>query len=63
MAGNENFVKINGEHKRVGRLSERTIRRLQLEGVAKSRYDFIDKEVDPTEIETYTGVNIDRYGM
>lgn len=58
-----NVVKINGEHKRVGKLSERTIRRLQLEGVAKSRYDFLVKDVNPSEVETYTGKNINRYGL
>jgi len=59
-----NVVKINGRHKRVGRLSERTIRQLQLEGVAKTRYDFLDKEPDPeNEVEMYTGQNIDRYGL
>jgi len=58
-----NVKKIHGTHKRVGRLSERTIRKFNLEGVAKSRYDFIDKEVSAAEVETYTGRDIDRYGM
>ena len=60
---NGNVVKIYGTHKRVGKLSERTIRKFQLEGVAASRYDFLVKDVDPTEVETYTGLNIDHYGM
>lgn len=58
-----NVVKIHGTHKRVGKLSPRTVRKFQLEGVAKSRYDFLLKEVDDTEVETYTGKNIERYGM
>lgn len=58
-----NVVKIHGTHKRVGRLSQKTIRKFQLEGVAPSRYDFINKPLDTTEVETYTGKNIDRYGM
>lgn len=58
-----NVVKINGEHKRVGQLSDRTIRKLQLEGVAKSRYKFLTEPVTGVEVETYTGKNIDRYGM
>lgn len=58
-----NVVKINGEHKRVGKLSDRTIRKLRLEGVAKSRYDFLVKEVDDSEVETYTGKNINTYGL
>lgn len=57
------LVKINGTHRRVGRLSNRTIRKFQLEGVAKSRYDFLLKDVDKTEVETYTGKNIESYGM
>lgn len=58
-----NVVQINGEHKRVGKLSERTVRKLQLEGVAKSRYDFLVKEVNRAEVETYTGKNINNYGL
>lgn len=58
-----NVVKIHGTHRRVGKLSERTIRKFQLEGVAKSRYDFLLKDPDKTEVETYTGKNINRYGM
>lgn len=58
-----NVVQIYGTHRRVGKLSERTIRKFQLEGVAQSRYDFLLKDVNKAEVETYTGVNIDRYGM
>ena len=58
-----NVVKIHGTHKRVGKLSDRIVRKLQLEGVAKSRYDFLLKDVSKTEVETYTGKNIDRYGL
>lgn len=58
-----NVVKIYGTHRRVGKLSERTIRKFQLEGVAKSRYDFLLEEPSKVEVETYTGKNIDRYGM
>lgn len=58
-----NVVKIYGTHRRVGQLSERTIRKFQLEGVAKSRYDFLLEKPDVTEVETYTGEDIERYGM
>ena len=58
-----NVVKINGHHRRVGKLSDKLIRRLQLEGVAQSRYDFLLEDVNETEVETYTGKNIDHYGM
>lgn len=58
-----NVIRINGTHRRVGKLSNRTIRKFQLEGVAKSRYDFLLKDIDRTEVETYTGKNIERYGM
>lgn len=53
---------IKGIHKRVGKMSDRMIRKFQLEGVAKSRFDFMLKDVDDTEVETYTGINIDNYG-
>lgn len=58
-----NLVKINGTHKRVGKLSNRTIRKFQLEGVAKSRYDFLLEPINDAEVETYTGKNIETYGM
>ena len=56
---------IVGKHVRVGRLSPRTIQKLKLEGVAESRFDFLDKDpdLDNPETETYTGSNIDDYGM
>lgn len=58
-----NVVKINGHHRRVGKLSDKLVRKLQLEGVAKSRYDFLLKEVSNAEVESYTGKNINDYGM
>lgn len=60
-----NVIKINGKHKRVGKLSDRTIRKFQLEGVAKRRYDFLLKDIDPRnpEVETYTGKDIDDYHL
>lgn len=60
---NGNVKTIFGTHHRVGTLSEKTIRRFQLEGVARSRFDFLTKPVDPSEVETYTGKNIERYGI
>jgi len=58
-----NVVNIRGTHRRVGKLSDRTIRKFQLEGIAMSRYDFLTKDVDRAEVETYTGRNIEKYGM
>ncbi|MBO5389071.1 MAG: CpaF family protein [Lachnospiraceae bacterium] len=58
-----NVIHINGTHRRVGKLSPRTVRKFQLEGVASSRYDFLTVDVNKAEVETYTGKNIDRYGM
>jgi pilus assembly protein CpaF len=58
-----NVTLIHGQHKRVGKLSQVTERKLQLEGVSTNRYDFLLKDVDPNEVETYTGKNIDNYGM
>lgn len=53
-----NIVKIRGHHKRVGKMSDRLLRKLQLEGVAKSRYAFLLEEISKSEVETYTGLNI-----
>ena len=58
-----NILKINGHHKRVGHMSDRLLRKFQLEGVAKSRYSFLLGELDSTEVETYTGLNIEKYGI
>lgn len=55
--------KIHGVHRRVGKLSDKCIHKMQLEGIAASRYDFLMKDVDPSEVETYTGENIESYGM
>ena len=60
---NGNVTKINGVHRRVGKLSDRTIEKFKRCGVPSSRYDFLVKDVDPTEVETYTGKDIDRYGV
>lgn len=54
---------INGTHKRVGTLSEAAITKFKEAGVPQSRYDFLIKPVDKTEVETYTGQNIDTYGL
>lgn len=58
-----NVKTIFGTHHRVGKLSERTIRKFQLEGVAASRYDFLVKDPSDTEVETYTGKDIEKYGV
>lgn len=58
-----NVKKIHGVHKRVGKLSPKAIHKFQLEGVASSRYDFLVRDIDESEVETYTGDNIDHYGM
>lgn len=58
-----NVKKIHGVHKRVGKLSPKAIHKFQLEGVAASRYDFLVRDIDESEVETYTGDNIDHYGM
>ena len=58
-----NVTMIHGRHRRVGQISDKLIRRLQLEGVSESRYDFLLNPVDDSEVETYTGRNIDHYGM
>lgn len=54
-----NIKKINGHHKRVGKPSEALIRKFKLEGIPLNRYDFLLKDISNTEVETYTGLNID----
>ncbi len=60
---NGDIIDIPGVHKRVGKLSEETIETLKREGIPESRFDFLLKEPSGEEIETYTGENIERYGM
>ena len=60
---NGNVKSIPGIHKRVGRLSERTVRKIKLEGIKESRFDFLMEEVSATEVETYSGRDIEKYGM
>ena len=60
---NHRVIKMNGEHKRVGRLSERTLKKLKEQGIASYRYDFLDKEVDENEVQHYTAKNILDYGF
>lgn len=54
---------IPGHHKRVGKLTDKIIKKLEIEGINKSQYDFLLKDVDENEEETYTGENISNYGM
>lgn len=58
-----NIKSIPGVHKRVGKLTDKTIKKLKMEGVAEGRFDFLIKDVDKDEDETYTGENIETYGM
>ena len=60
---NGNIKSIPGIHKRVGKLSPRTVRKMKVEGIKNSRFDFLMEEPSETEVETYTGTDIDRYGM
>lgn len=55
--------KINGIHKRVGKISDKLVEKLRMEGISKSRYDFLLKDVDENEEETYTGEGIESYGI
>ena len=58
-----NISKINGVHKRVGRISEALKRKMRLAGVNNAQFDFIDKPVDINEEETYTGENVENYNV
>lgn len=52
-----NIVEIRGRHKRVGKLQGRAVKKLRLEGVKPSDYDFIVRDVFD-EQETYTGAGL-----
>ena len=54
---------VPGVHKRVGKLSQRTIEKFKKAGVSEEQYAFLLKDIDPNEVETYTGENIRNYGM
>lgn len=58
-----NVKMIHGIHKRVGKMSQGLIEKLQLEGISSSRYNFLMDDVRKDEVETYTGKNIEHYGM
>jgi len=58
-----NIVDIPGIHKRVGKISKKTIDKLKLEGVKESRFAFLLDDPSDDEVETYTGKNIEFYGM
>lgn len=56
-----NVINMYGHHERVGKLSERTINKLKLEGINSDRFDFMlnDVDADNPETETYDGNNDD----
>lgn len=58
-----NVTSIPGIHKRVGKLSDKIVKKLRIEGIKSSRFDFLLDMPKETDVETYTGVNITRYGM
>jgi pilus assembly protein CpaF len=57
-----NVKKIYGQHKRVGKLSERTIENLKLEGVSSDMFAFM--MTDPEgEVETYDGKTLEELNI
>ena len=57
-----NIKEIPGTHKRVGKLSQRTIRKMRVEGIKDSRFEFLLKDPSDDEVETYTGEDVEGYG-
>lgn len=57
-------TKIAGHHQRVGKLSDKAVKRLFEAGVPRDKYDFLLNEPDPEhpDTETYTGMKISDYG-
>lgn len=56
-------IDIPGVHKRVGKLSDKTVKKLKLKGINPSRYDFLVEDIKEGQVEMYTGDNIETYGM
>lgn len=56
------IAEIPGYHERVGTLTEKTAERFG-EYVSKKQFSFLMKEKDTTEVQTYTGLNISKYGL
>lgn len=50
-----NLVEIKGTHRRVGKLSDKCVRKFKLEGVPEKKFAFLTKDVDNSEVEAYTG--------
>jgi pilus assembly protein CpaF len=48
-------LKIGGEHRRVGALSQEIISKFDIEGVQEEQYEFLTKPPAAAEAETYTG--------
>jgi len=55
-------LKIPGRHMRVGKLSDRVVRKMRLEGIPFKHFEFLTNEVSSEERESYTGKNVDSYG-
>lgn len=60
---NGEVIDVPGIHKRVGKISQRTIDKFHKAGVTEEQYAFLLKDPDPNEVETYTGENIKNFGM
>lgn len=54
---------IPGVHRRVGKLSARTIDKFNKAGVTREQYEFLLDDPTADETETYTGENIRNFGM
>ena len=52
---NKNIVSITGTHKRVGKLSDASVKKFKLNGVDPDKYSFLLDEPNDYEVETYTG--------
>lgn len=56
-------IKIHGKHRRVGKLSDRTVGIMKERGVSTKRFDYLIKDLNEDEEEEYTGENIELYGL
>ena len=58
-----NLVSIGGVHKRLGKISDEMAEKFALSGIKESRYKFMTLEPSKFEQMTYTGMDIETYGM
>ena len=58
---NGNLVEIRGKHKKVGEISDALVNKLLIEGIPRSKLEFLTSSEGNDKEQTYSGNNIDDY--